>query len=315
MRPLTAYSQDAAGAHRGPGHSMGCTPSLTGLCLHKMCTIFPGHRETLGGGLTHCLLTSEWRAVRDRWAGGQSLQMLIRTVGFLPGGEHVRLIIVIRQGMRGENLEGWECEQRLDLEHSPQGRDQRGQADRKGRWRAGERMSGQESQVKFTKQQILSIYYVLGTEEGYWWTRQMRSLFCSAYGGGVGVDNKQETNTRSFQRVMSWKDSETFWWDRVGGWMTRGTQQEEDGGWGWAKDSRKLEWKVQGRQEDNFRCLELFRSPIWYIVWILRNTNGRASPNNEFRFYSKYNEKPLRCFKQAGVSRSAVSDSLRPHDL
>ena len=35
--------------------------------------------------------------------------------------------------MRGENLEGWECEQRLDLEHSPQGRDQRGQADRKGR--------------------------------------------------------------------------------------------------------------------------------------------------------------------------------------
>ena len=59
--------------------------------------------------------------------------MLIRTVGFLLGGERVRLIIVIRQGMRGENLEGWECKQRLDLEHSPQGRDQRGQADRQKR--------------------------------------------------------------------------------------------------------------------------------------------------------------------------------------
>ena len=29
-------------------------------------------------------------------------------------------------------------------------------------------------------------------------------------GGGVGADNKQETNTRSFQRVMSRKDCETF---------------------------------------------------------------------------------------------------------
>lgn len=59
--------------------------------------------------------------------------MLIGTVGFLSGSECVRLITVIRQGMRGETLEGWECEQRLDLEHSPQGRDHRGQADRKGR--------------------------------------------------------------------------------------------------------------------------------------------------------------------------------------
>ena len=59
--------------------------------------------------------------------------MPVRTAGFLPGGEHVRLIIVIRQGVRGENLERRECKQRLDLAHSPQGRDQRGQADRKGR--------------------------------------------------------------------------------------------------------------------------------------------------------------------------------------
>lgn len=30
----------------------------------------------------------------------------------------------------------------------------------------------------------------------------MRSLFCRVYGGRVGADNKQETNTRSFQRAV-----------------------------------------------------------------------------------------------------------------
>ena len=62
--------------------------------------------------------------------------MLVRTAGFLPGGECVRLMIVIMQGMRGESLEGRGCEQRLGPKHSAQGRDQGRQAD------------GQERQVE-----------------------------------------------------------------------------------------------------------------------------------------------------------------------
>lgn len=56
--------------------------------------------------------------------------MLVRTAGFLPGGECVRLMTVITQGMRRESLEGQGCKQRLGLKRSAQGRDQGEQADR-----------------------------------------------------------------------------------------------------------------------------------------------------------------------------------------
>ena len=59
--------------------------------------------------------------------------MLVRTAGFLPGGGSARLMTVIMQTMEGKNLEERGCEQRLNLKHSAQGRDQGWQADREER--------------------------------------------------------------------------------------------------------------------------------------------------------------------------------------
>lgn len=78
--------------------------------------------------------------------------MLVKTAGFLPAGGSARLMTVITQSMKGKSLEGRGCEQRLNLQHSAQGRDQGGQADREERQVESRAENGQGSRVKFTKQ-------------------------------------------------------------------------------------------------------------------------------------------------------------------